>query len=231
MAQFRKKTFISVYSHDKGIATFLGRPPRLSHRYCKMEIPLDLSDEQLFLEGSELEAVLATLDSNGWSTTGNLSRTTWLRVYVQHCRIREDILEISLGSDDEDISQKVEQIRIKLQRLDDSLPDFMRVDPEDLITDVRTPSGGSSIYRSGKPMNLVNTMFTLNIRAGIVHTEFLLQRALVSRTRTDTKELIPVSRRMLRLVLLAQSNKDLFRDCIGDLVFMVSLSLASRSPC
>lgn len=81
LSEMRKKMFISAYGHDKVVATFLGRPPRLSHRYCKMDVPLDMSDDQLCLEGAELEAVLSSLDSNGWNTNGNLYRTTWLRVW------------------------------------------------------------------------------------------------------------------------------------------------------
>lgn len=223
LSELRKKIFMSAYGHDKSIATFLGRPPRLSYRYCKMEVPLDLSDQQLFLEGPELEAALSTLDANGWSTTGNLSRTTWKRVWFQHCRIREDILEMALGSGDDDISQQAQQIRLKLERLDRSLPDFMRVLPEDLLANTDTYLGGTLNFgRSEMAMKQVNAMFLLCIHAGLVHTEFLLQRALINRTRTDTKELIPISRRMLRLVLLAQSRRDFFRDFVGDLVFLVS---------
>ena len=223
LAEWRKKIFISAYGHDKVVATFLGRPPRLSHRYCKMEVPLDLSDDQICLEGAELEAVLSTLDSNGWNTSGNLHRTTWLRVWVQHCRIREDILEIALGSGDEDISLQAEQVRLKLDRLHDSYPDFMRVTPEDAMDGnerlVHTPHFG----RTQKALRQITAIYTLVIHAGIVHTEFLLQRALVNRKRTDTKELIPTSRRMLGLVLLAQSKRDYFRDFQGDLVYMVSV--------
>ena len=46
------------------------------------------------------------------------------RVWFQHCRIREDILEIALGSDEEDISYRAEQIRPKLERLHAAYPDF-----------------------------------------------------------------------------------------------------------
>jgi len=77
LAEMRKKIFIAAYGRDKMIAAFLGRPPRLSHRYCKMEEPLDLSDEQLFLEGPAMDACLQKLDQNGWNTDGMLSRTTW----------------------------------------------------------------------------------------------------------------------------------------------------------
>ena len=222
LAELRKRIFISAYGHDKVVATFLGRPPRLSHRYCKMEVPLDLSDDQLCLEGAELDAALSTLDSNGWNTSGNLHRTTWLRVWFQHCRIREDILEIALGSGDEDISLQAEQVRLKLERLHNSYPDFMRIPPEELLSNDSQVNLGYNFGRTEKAMRQINAIFTLCIHAGIVHTEFLLQRALINRKRTDTKELIPISRRMLGLVLLAQSKRDFFRDFQGDLVYLVS---------
>ena len=226
LAEWRKKIFISAYGHDKTVATFLGRPPRLSHRYCKMDVPLDLSDEQLCLEGPELQTVLSSLDPNGWNTDGNLHRNTWLRVWFQHCRIREDILEIALGSGEEDISFQAEQIRLKLEHLHNTYPDFMRVPPEDVL-DGNNPtlSLRYNFGRSEKALIKFNAIFVLCIHTGIVHTEFLLQRALVNRQRTDTKELIPISRRMLELVLLAQNKRDYFRDFQGDLSYLVSESL------
>lgn len=223
LSQCRKKIFASAYGHDKTIATFLGRPPRLSHRYCRMEIPLDLSDQELFLEGAELDTALASLDANGWNTSGRVSRTTWQRVWFHYSRIREDILEIALGSGDEDISHQAEEIRFKLQRLDNSLPEFMKVSPEDLLANCESYLGVNSSSGIGeRTARQVNAMFTICIHAGIVQTQFLLQRALINRQRTDTKELIPISRRMLRLVLLAQSKRDYFRDFQGDLVWLVS---------
>ena len=223
LAEMRKRMFISAYGHDKVVATFLGRPPRLSHRYCKMDMPLDLSDDQLCLDGADLDNVLSSLDANGWNTNGHLYRTTWLRVWFQHCRIREDILEIALGSGDEDISFQAEQVRLKLDHLHNTYPAFMRVPPEDVLSGNDTSMNLS--YKFGnteKDMKQVNAIFVLCIHTGIVHTDFLLQRALINRKRTDTKELIPISRRMLNLVLLAQSKRDYFRDFQGDLAYLVS---------
>jgi len=77
--------FEEVYSHDKAMATFLGRPPRLSHRYCVLQFPLDLTDDEMLLEGAELEAVLSKL-RDGWNTSNNYSRVTWRRVWAQHAR-------------------------------------------------------------------------------------------------------------------------------------------------
>lgn len=224
LAELRKKIFISAYGHDKVVATFLGRPPRLSHRYCKMEHPLDLSDDQLFSEGAELEHAISTLDEDGWNTQGRLNRTTWLRVWFQHCRIREDILEIALGSGEEDITFQAEQVRLEMEQLHNSVPDFMKITPEQILSDNNSPLGGGLPLRHKREaMRQVNAMFVLCIHTGIIHTEFLLQRALVIRLRRDTKKLIPISRRMLKLVLLAQSRRDFFRDFQGDVIYLLAL--------
>ncbi|EME84636.1 uncharacterized protein MYCFIDRAFT_203102 [Pseudocercospora fijiensis CIRAD86] len=224
LAELRKKIFISAYGHDKVVATFLGRPPRLSHRYCKMEYPLDLSDDQLFSEGAELEAALSTLDQDGWNTQGCLNRTTWLRVWFQHCRIREDILEIALGSDDEDIERRAQEVRQKMDHLHRSAPAHIQITPEQILSDTSSPLGvGLPLRQKKEAMRQVNAMFVLCIHTGIIHTEFLLQRALTIRTRTDTKKLIPIARRMLKLVLLAQSRRDFFRDFQGDIVYLLAL--------
>lgn len=215
LAELRKKIFISAYGHDKVVATFLGRPPRLSHRYCKMDLPLDLSDDQLFSGGKELEAAIAGLDSNGWNTSNQLCRTTWVRTWLQHCRIREDILEIALGSDEHDIISQAEQVRVRMDQRHGSVPSpMMQVTPEQMF---------ASDNFGGK---WVNAIFLLHMHTGIVHTDFLLQRALISRLRTDTAQLIPISRRLLKLVLVAQSRRDFFTDFQGDLISLVS----SRSP-
>lgn len=223
LAELRKKIFISAYSHDKSMASFLGRPPRLSHRYCKMQWPLDLSDDELFSEGAELEAAISKLDENGWNTSGHLHRNTWLRVWFQHSRIREDILEIALGSDEEDIAFQAEKVRVKMDRLHKSFPDFMRITPEQVLSESNTHLGISfALGKRKEATRQVNAIFVLCIHTGIVHTDFLLQRAIVSRLRTDTKQLIPISRTMLKLVLLAQSKKDFFRDFQADLDFILA---------
>ena len=223
LAQMRKKIFVSAYGHDKLVATFLGRPPRLSHRYCRMEVPLDLSDEQLFLEGAELEAAIAQLDSNGWNTTGTINRTTWRRAWFEYCRIREDILEIALGTGEDDISHQVSQIRMKLDRLYNSNPEFMRLTPEQVLgSSENYLKFASSWKQSEMTMRQVNAIFTVMIQVGIIHTEWLLQRALINRKRADSKDLIPISKRMLAITLLSYAKRDYFRDFQGDVGYAVN---------
>lgn len=125
-------------------------------------MPLDLSDDQLFLEGSQLDSVLSRLDSNGWNTDGRLNRTTWMRVWFQHCRIREDILEIALGSDDQDVAHRADQIRIRMERLHASYPAFMRMLPEDVFEkNVTALSAGFASGRAENVARQINAVFLL----------------------------------------------------------------------
>ena len=228
LSELRKKIFISAYGRDKQIATFLGRPLRLSYRYCKMEMPLDLTDEVFFLHGAELEARLASVDERGWSHSGELCRNTWCRVWFQHSRLREDILEIALGSDEEDISLKSQHIKQNLERDHASYPAIMRVPPEELFQGNDGKTYG--IAHQDASLRGINAIFILCIHAGILHTEFLLQRAIISRKNADYKELIPISRKILNLVLLAQSHREVFRDFHSDLTYVVSSSISVFAP-
>ncbi|KAK5134203.1 hypothetical protein LTR08_006863 [Meristemomyces frigidus] len=192
-----------------------------------MEAPLDLPDEQLFLEGPQLEGALAKLDINGWNTSGygSMSRTTWCRVSFQHCQLREDILEIALGSDDQesiDVSYRAEQIRLKLQRLHSSYPAFMKIAPE-VIHGSDVLGSGFGFAQTEKGARPVNALYVLEIQSGIDHTEFLLQRALINRGQATTKDLIPISRRTLRHILLAYAQRDLFRDFQGDIIYLLTV--------
>ncbi|KAF2715841.1 hypothetical protein K431DRAFT_324170 [Polychaeton citri CBS 116435] len=225
MAQLRKKIFAVVYGHDKILSTFLGRPPRLSYRYCKMEMPLDLSDKEVISEGPELEAALRSLNSKGWSTSGRINRLTWMRFWFQHSRLREDILEIALGSDEpQEVLQRAQSIRRRMDSLHDSCPDFIKIPPEQIVnqTDMQNVSSWN-FARPDKPQSQLNAIYTLCIHGGFTHTEFLLQRAIVNRTRSDTKSLIPIARKLLSIVLLGQSKRDFFQNLQGDLVYILAM--------
>lgn len=100
-----------------------------------------------------------------------------------------------------------------------SFPQFMRFSPEEMLN--ATTSIGLTIGRP-EGMSQVDALFLICIHAGEMHTEFLLQRAMINRMKTDTKQLIPVARQMLGLVLLAMSKRDFLRDFQGDLVYLVS---------
>lgn len=221
LAEIRNRLFHMAYSHDKMLASYLGRPPRCSYRFCRFNLPLDLSDRQLCSPNPELS--LTQLDDNGWNTSGSLHRMTWLRVMFQHMRVLEDVLEVALcpaPQPEAEIRMQVEQIRGKLGALNASLPDFMRRAPEAMLA--------CEITRS------LDGLFLLCVHCSITNMEFLLERALVNRLRGsltssggassmhDSRPLLLVSRKMLKLVLLAQAKRELFRDYQSDHTFLLS---------
>lgn len=87
---------------------FTGRPPSLSHRYYSCPPPLDINDDTLICGGVELEREIKSLDENGWNTQGRVFESTIVRMMLMNSLIKEEIMEIFLGS----------QAQFSLQRLE-----------------------------------------------------------------------------------------------------------------
>lgn len=99
LAELRKRLQAMVYMAEISIATFLGRPPRLSHRYINLGPPLDLTDSQLFSEDpQELAIAITELDEQGYNRNGEIRDISWIRSSINFTVRREEILELSLGN-------------------------------------------------------------------------------------------------------------------------------------
>lgn len=103
LAEIRKRCLATTYAVDKLMATFVGRPPRISRRYCSIQLPLDIEIADLALSDEELNVKLSQLDPDGWYHDSTMRRSAYMRTFVLTSRIREDILEISLGPEAENI--------------------------------------------------------------------------------------------------------------------------------
>ncbi|CEJ85165.1 hypothetical protein VHEMI03690 [[Torrubiella] hemipterigena] len=102
--QIQRRLFASVFKVDKLLATFAGRPPLLSHRFCSTPLPLDLSDEELLQPSRE---AAASLNAQGWNTAGNIHHTTILRARTMIAYTRDAILEIALRSNFDGCEKKL----------------------------------------------------------------------------------------------------------------------------
>jgi hypothetical protein len=98
-SEFKKRLFSSIYGSDKNHASLNGTPPALSSRFCNLNLPLDISEEELFLPQDRLTATIRKLDANGWNTTGEFNRVSSRRAFHLLTSVREEILELSLGVD------------------------------------------------------------------------------------------------------------------------------------
>lgn len=111
LRQWRRRCFVAAYSMDKMIATFFGRPPLMNGRFCTPTAPLDLSDEVLVAGGEVLEKAIAELDSSGWNREGKLHTVTPTRIRYFLAIIREETLEVVLGTHQQpDLIQKSKYI-------------------------------------------------------------------------------------------------------------------------
>lgn len=93
VSECRRRTFAAAYQVDKLICTFFDRPPRVLRRYSDCKLPLDLSDDELLADRSNIEQAGLLLDNDGWSTTARYVSSTWSRLRYVLGVFREEVLE------------------------------------------------------------------------------------------------------------------------------------------
>lgn len=96
LAEHRRRLVVGSYALDKELATFLGRPPRISWRHLDIDLPLDVEFSDIIGEPQVREAALAKIDSDGWNTE-TISNVSYARVMHKMGPMREFVLEISLN--------------------------------------------------------------------------------------------------------------------------------------
>ena len=111
-SEFKKRLFSSIYGSDKNHASLNGTPPALSARFCHLNLPLDIGEEELFLPQDRLAAVITKLDPSGWNTSGEFHRSSSRRAFHLLNSAREEVLELSLGVDERVSEARIEYVHI-----------------------------------------------------------------------------------------------------------------------
>lgn len=217
LRELRSRIFNVIYSMDKLLSTCLGRPCRISYRYCVIREPLDLTDVEICSDPETLRQRLAELSlTGGWSTSGDIARATWRKASTSRHTIREDILETVIGPHITNIEARLDQIRVREQEALNRMPAFCRLDPEQLIADIkRNPT--VHIPGRGVRWRPVDVVCFCSIHLGIRHAAFLLERAVQNKTQSNTSRLIAAARSLLSLVLKAYSLSDFLTEFQVDL--------------
>jgi hypothetical protein len=202
MAELRKRLFICAYENDKYTAAFSGRPPRLTRHYCRLQIPLDLTDTQTMSDGLELENAVDDLDDEGWNQSGMVQRSTFARLSATNALITEEILETSLGNlPQEDIVRRATEIETRTNKHWKELPDFLRIDLNDPWSSQRSP---------------LELLFLAFVRLNHLDHLFMLQRTLSKKASAATvnpsTKLLSVCSDIFKFVVSMVDNKDHFRD-------------------
>jgi hypothetical protein len=110
LQQFRRRALAGAHELDKGLATFVGRPPHLSRRHVGLDPPLDLPSSVIMGTPEALTAAIARLDSNGWNTEGCVYPITRTRAVAMLIGIREEALELSLGQRNDDVDWRSQYV-------------------------------------------------------------------------------------------------------------------------
>ncbi|RAL12828.1 putative transcription factor [Aspergillus homomorphus CBS 101889] len=130
LAETRKRMLAVAHRTDKSLATLMGRPPRLPHQYCDAAPPLDIADEDLFLDSASLNAVLAGLDDQGWHREARFMPATVMRIRHFLSTLREQVLELSLGNKSaSDYGERVLKTYHLCQEVSNKIPSRFHYDP------------------------------------------------------------------------------------------------------
>ncbi|KAJ5313146.1 uncharacterized protein N7443_000030 [Penicillium atrosanguineum] len=189
LAELRKRLRVMVYTAEISIATFLGRSPRLSHRYMNLHLPLDLTDSQLFSEDpQELAVAIAKLDEQGYNQDGEIRHVSWIRSSISFTKRREEVLELSLGNyTPDEVRQIADVIQQKTEEHWATLPHIM------------------SSLREGvfglETQEVIDLHFRNVFRQGPQANSLLLHRVLMRKAGTGPAELIHAAQAILSDVM------------------------------
>lgn len=208
LSELRKRTFIQAYGSECSIASFLGRPPRLSYRYCNINLPLDLDDDQIVLEGAQLQAAIASLDPEGWSKKNRVLRTTWMRCWLGFAPRREDILDIALGNyTREEVLLRATEIQQKSEAQWLSLPAHLQ----------------KARYQCSKrEWSAIDCLHRNVIRQGTLANELLLQRVLIRKASVPPDTLIATARQIFKDIILITARHDIAKDFQLDMTYLLA---------
>lgn len=223
LKETRKRIMLAAYALDKQLATFLGRPPLISWRYCDIDPPLDLSYDEIVANPETRNAAIASLEeNNGWNKEGIASKGGFARAILITSITREKVLELSLCRRADDLAQKVEYVVCYMtvrshadsnrnmtqeaQQMRLELPQFLHWVPDN--------------ERSAQPHD-DNMLFSLHI--DFLYSEFLLYRILDRRTQGQSDGLINTSQEILNALRQMVGKKNRSRRAVLDIGWIVSI--------
>jgi chromatin structure-remodeling complex subunit RSC3/30 len=100
LCEIRKRVMVAAYALDKELATNLGRPPQIAWQYCNIQLPLDLSFDDIFAASTSDEQekyYLQKIGPDGWNIESEINSGSRSRLKLMFSTIREKILEVSLS--------------------------------------------------------------------------------------------------------------------------------------
>ncbi|GAW18374.1 hypothetical protein ANO14919_078490 [Xylariales sp. No.14919] len=216
LEQIRTKIVAGAYSCDISINSYLGRPPRLPYRYCNIVPPLDIPDARLIAGEDEIARIIASLDENGFSTSGKTSSATFMKAWIGISPRREEVLDLALGRYSRDeILRRAEEIQKKSNEYWESLPLFIRSLENDSYDYTE------AVSHRKRPLE---TLLKISLRQGYRANELLLQRVLIRKTGASWDKLVEAASSIFEDILQVTGRHELSSILQSNISAMLAVS-------
>ncbi|KAK0102137.1 hypothetical protein ONS95_001065 [Cadophora gregata] len=206
LSETKKRLFTVVFCFDKGSALLTGRPPALSYRYTRFELPLDLSEEVLVQGGEVLQEAVANLDENGWNKDGQIYNTTATRAHGMLAQVLNEVLELSLGDKDICTAEKIGYLMGRIQSIYNNLPSFYHFK----LSDLGSPECNDRKFWRRLCLRLI-----------MLEHRLLLERLAHKEGFLDGQSMVDCAREMLELTVLLWVQRDRFTEHHHDFDWML----------
>ncbi|TVY74340.1 Sorbicillinoid biosynthetic cluster transcription factor sor3 [Fusarium oxysporum f. sp. cubense] len=192
--EIRRRIGCQIFIVDKFLATFVGRPPLLTRKFCSIKSPLDLEESALLSDKETFQRQSQRLDRYGWNTDGRIYSSSLLRVRMMIALVRDEILEVVLAQDTHSSITDIMTLKEKQLELYRQLPHhFLWDTAQEEIREIN--------LEIGYPKLLIRLDHLLNM--------FLLQRLFVKHGH-PRNELLRTSFEMVVLTLNFWAQKHIW---------------------
>ncbi|KAF4981389.1 hypothetical protein FZEAL_2819 [Fusarium zealandicum] len=191
----KRRMAARVFTVDKVMVSFTGRPPLLGRRYFSTPLPLDIRDEDLLADHATMTRAVNALDEYGWNRDGELHSVAVIRARTQIALIKDEILEIALESRARPTLDDLLDIKARAEKIATLFPPSLIHRPEDLDDpddDVETP------------------YVKILVRLEQLQNLFFLERLLLRLGHVDESHLLIISFEMVTLTLVFWTHQDRF---------------------
>ncbi|KAH8423082.1 fungal specific transcription factor domain-containing protein [Aspergillus melleus] len=207
LMKVRKTAFARIYSADKNIAIFLGRPPRMSKRFCHFQIPSSSPDSQ---------------GNTEWDTDAMPSYTEETRWSALCASLKEEILELARDKPHTCV-QKIRYILMqiverKLANNRSAIQD--RAEAQWRALPPHFQLEGS--IRQHTRQSPFDQDFLVSVRLNQLHVLLLLRLLLLNTLADPDTSVVTVAGEMLALVVEVILNRDQLTNSGTGLVWKVS---------
>ncbi|KAH7196296.1 hypothetical protein BKA60DRAFT_601379 [Fusarium oxysporum] len=183
-----------IFTIDKVMVSFTGRPPLIGRRYFSTPLPLDIRDEDLLADQATI-------------SHGDMHSATLIRARVQIAVIKDELLEFALKDSLKATLESLSEIKACAERIVTKFPQSLIHHPED----------------PNSPDFKVDTIYSrILIRLEHLQNLFFAERLLLRLGHSDQSRLLIISFEMVTLTLIFWTQQDRFAEVRRDFEWLAS---------